>query len=149
MTASAAMITQVRAWVKEPTTTPYTDAEIRVFIERYPLTDERGVDPYWYDTSTEPPTQTATDGWYPTYDLHAAAADIWDEKAALLADTVDRPHQGPTPAVHRETQPRDFAAQRARYHRSRRNVRSGKLIASPSRNRLGNSFVGNLAEIDP
>jgi hypothetical protein len=146
MTATAAMRTQVRAWVNEPTTAAYDDSELNVFIERYPLIDERGVAPYYYDTSTDPPTQVATAGWYPVYDLHAAAADIWEEKAAALALTIDRPTQGPTPGVHRETQPRDEAARQARRHRS---LRSGKTVAQipwPGRRSHGTDWIGNLGE---
>jgi len=146
MAASAAMISQVRAWVAEPTTTPYSDAEIAVYIEHYPLLDERGVAPYWYDPSTDPPTQVATSGWYPSYDLHAAAADIWEEKAAGLGLTVDRPTQGPTPGTHRETQPRDFALSQARYHRSRRSARTVTGIPWPSPRRRGDLYIGNLPE---
>lgn len=149
MAASAAMITQVRRWTKEPSIPPtgtYADADIAAIIELFPLLDERGVAPYWYDTSTDPPTQTATTGWYPTYDLHRAAAHVWDEKAALLAEEVDRPYQGPGPGTHRETQPRDFALAMARYHRSRASASTIQLVQWPSRNRRGDSVVGNLAE---
>ena len=70
------MIAQVRGWTNEPTTTTYDDDAITVFIERYPLIDERGELPYTFDTSTDPPTEDANDTWIDTYDLHAAAADI-------------------------------------------------------------------------
>lgn len=149
MTATASMIAQLRRWTHEPQEPPsgtYTDEALAALIEAYPLVDERGVAPYAYDTSTDPPTQVATVGWYPTYDLHRAAAVVWDEKAADLALTVDRPYQGPGPGTHRETQPRDFAEKRARYHQSRASASTIQAIAWPSRRRRGDSIVGNLAE---
>lgn len=149
MTATSQMILQVRRWTNEPTTVTYSDAALTALIEQYPLQDERGVDPYYYDTSTDPPTQVATVGWYPTYDLHAAAADVWDEKAAALADKIDRPHQQPISGYNYETQPRDFALKQAQRHRSLRVAQTGTLIQSPSRRRYGNaSWIGNLPEED-
>lgn len=148
MTATTAMKAQVRRWVNEPTTTPYADSDIAAFIERYPLPDERGVDPYYYDTTTDPPTQVATTGWYPTYDLHAASADIWDEKAAGLSEKIDRPNNSPRQDSTPYSTRYDHAVQRARYHRSRRIASTGTLIQSPSRTRRGASalWVGNLPE---
>lgn len=147
MTATAAMILQVRRWTNEPTSTTYNDAAISALIEQYPLQDERGVSPYYYDVTTDPPTQVATAGWYPTYDLHAAARDIWQEKAAALAERIDRPHQQPISGYNYETQPRDFALGQARYHNSQRSAKTGTLIQSPSRRRRGDSnWIGNLSE---
>ena len=81
MTATEAHIAEVRRMVAEPTTDPYNDDLLSGFIERYPRIDEQGELPYTL-SSDSPPTQDANDNWIVTYDLHAAAADIWDEKAA-------------------------------------------------------------------
>lgn len=89
MTATATMIEKVRRMVNEPENTTYSDATLSVIIETYPLVDARGVEPYTWDTSTEPPTKDANDNWIVTYDLNAAAADIWEEKAALVAQDFD------------------------------------------------------------
>lgn len=149
MTATPAMIAQVRRWTNEATAEHYTDDALQALIEQFPKVDERGIAPYWYDTATDPPTQVATVGWYPTYDLHAAAAVVWEDKAALLAETVDRPTQGPTPGVHRETQPRDYALAQARYHKSRSSAKNATLVAWPSRRSLRDTvWIGNLAERD-
>jgi len=51
--------------------------------------DVNGSDPTYLDYSTTPPTVTEYDDWIPTYDLNAAAAEIWDEKAADLQDKFD------------------------------------------------------------
>ncbi len=85
MAATADQIAEVRRMVGEPTADTYSDATIQAYIERYPLMDECGEEPYTWDTSTSPPTQDANDDWIATYDLHAAAADIWGEKAAAVA----------------------------------------------------------------
>lgn len=81
MTATDAMIAEVRRMVAEPTTDPYNDTLISGIIERYPRIDEQGELPYTL-SSDSPPEQDANDEWIVTYDLHAAAADIWEEKAA-------------------------------------------------------------------
>lgn len=143
MTATAAMIAELRRMVDEPTTTTYSDVLLTTYIERYPLMDERGVDPYWYDTSTDPPTQTATVGWYPTYDLHRAAADVWDEKASAVAELYDFPTREGTFQHSRQ-----YVAykEKMRQHLARASARSAHLVASPSYNRRGDSFIGNLAE---
>jgi hypothetical protein len=129
MTASAAMITQVRAWVNEPTTTTYSDAAITIFIERYPLLDERGEEPYSWDTSTQPPTVDDNDDWIDTYDLHAAAADIWDEKAAIVAQDFDFTADG---GSYSRSQVWMQYTNQARFHRARRKPGNITIHKSPA-----------------
>lgn len=90
MTVTDEQVAQLRRMVDEPTETVYDDELITEFIERYPVTDERGVDPYYFVSagSTVPVKTTNTD-WIETYDLNAAAADIWLEKAAAIYDEFD------------------------------------------------------------
>ena len=76
MSATAAMIARVRRMVAEPTTATYDDAAITGYIEAYPTLDGEGREPDHSD-------------WEPIYDLHAAAADIWEEKAASYAGAAD------------------------------------------------------------
>jgi hypothetical protein len=142
MTASAALIERLRRMVAEPNNLTYSDATLSSYIERYPLVDQRGVNPYYLDTSTDPPTQVATVGWYPTYDLAAAAADVWEEKASAEADDVPMPHEG---KVYEQTKHGQYMKQ-ARYWRSRRAATAVTLIASPSPNRRGDTWVFNLPE---
>jgi hypothetical protein len=117
VTATAAMILQVRGWTNEPDDTTYDDDAITVFIERYPLLDERGEVPYTWDTTTEPPTEEDNDLWIATYDLHAAAADIWQEKAAIVAGDFDFSADGGS--YSRSQVVAQFERQ-ARYHSARR-----------------------------
>jgi len=85
MSATAAQIAQLRRMVAEADDTTYDDDALAGYIEAYPRLDERGEEPYTWDTSTEPPSEDENESWIPTYDLNAAAADIWEEKAAAVA----------------------------------------------------------------
>ena len=125
MTATAAMIAQVRRMVNEPTTSPYDDDDIQTYIEAYPLFDERGQEPYTFDTSTTPPSQDANEDWIATYDLHAAAADIWEEKAAGVADKFDFQADGGNYSV---SQKYAMYMRQAKHHRARRSIRTITLI---------------------
>lgn len=142
MAATAAQIAQVRRMVAEPTTTTYSDATIKSYIEAYPCIDERGEEPYDWDTSTDPPHQDANADWIPTYDLNAAAADLWDEKAATLAQDYDFSADG---ASYSRSQAYEAAEKRSRYYRSRRQPKTFTLRPEPEA-AAGDVWVGNLAE---
>jgi hypothetical protein len=145
MTATAAMRAELRRMIDEPTTTTYSDNLLDDYIERYPMMDERGVEPYYYDTSTSPPTQVAVSAWYPSYDLHAAAADIWAEKASGHAEDFAIPTIEGTYQVDSRF---EQYQRKVRFHLSRRRVKNTRLIPSPSRLRRGDAYVFNLAEQD-
>jgi len=146
MSATEAMITQLRRMVKEPTEDTYNDAALATYIEQYPVMDERGVDPYYYDTTTDPPTQVTTVGWYSSYDLHAAASDIWEEKASDVIECDDVTIEDTT---YRKSERHDRYLEFARFHRSRRTASTVELLKSPNESRRrGAVWVGNLAEED-
>lgn len=128
MSATAAQIAQVRRMVNEPDDTTYDDDAISTYIEAYPLLDERGEEPYSWDTTTEPPTKDDNETWLPTYDLHAAAADIWDEKAAIVAQDFD--FQADGGQYSRSQVATQYMAQ-ARMHRARRRPGTITLHKSP------------------
>lgn len=86
MAATAAMAAELRRMVDESTEDTYSDDLIDSIIEKFPLIDALGTDPRDIDYSTTPPTISEKDEWIPTYDLNAAAASIWEEKAAAIAD---------------------------------------------------------------
>ena len=73
---SATDLDRLRRMVAEPTTATYSDAMLVDAIERYPVPDP---DDVWPDEA----------GWYPTYDLAMAAAEIWSEKATMVAANFD------------------------------------------------------------
>lgn len=89
MAATAAQIATVRRMVVEPTTTSYSDAQITAAIERYPVLDANGEEPLAWDMTADPPTTSANARWVANYNLNAAAADIWEEKAAAVAGQFD------------------------------------------------------------
>lgn len=143
MTATAAQISQVRRMVAEPTTTTYSDTAIQGYIEAYPLRDERGQEPYSW-LLANPPTQQANPLWIATYDLHAAAQDIWDEKAALLAGNFDFTADG---AAFSRSQAHQQAQAQARYHAARRKPRPVWSHVWPVEDNR-EPFPGNAPEAD-
>ena len=140
MAATAEQIARLRRMVAESTAATYDDDAIAAYIERYPLLDERREAPYTWDTTTQPPTQDANDDWIPTYDLHAAAGDIWEEKAATYADQYDFNADG---ARHSLSQRFAQMMARARYHRGRRSPRTGTLVQWPKETGRDLSWVVN------
>lgn len=133
MAATAAQITQVRrmAGIAADDAT-YTDTVIGGYIETYPLIDADGRDP--------------TDaGWIDTYDLHAAAADILEERAAMLAMEFDFSADG---ASYHRSQQYEALMKQVRYHRARRTPTSMTLVKWPEERALDTPWIGNLPEPD-
>lgn len=142
MSATAAQIARLRRMVAESTTATYRDDDLAEAIERYPLIDERGEAPYTWDTSTTPPHQDTNTEWIPTYDLNAAAADIWNEKAAGLAADYDFSSDGST---FQRSQAYQQAERQARYYAARRAART--LTARPEPDTINETvWLGNAAE---
>lgn len=144
MTATATQIAELRRKVAEPTTATYSDAALKAYIERYPLMDVRGEEPHTWDTSTAPPSTVANTDWIATYDTNSAAADVWDEKAATLAQDFDFRSEG---REFNRSQTYLQAQQRAMYYRSRRAMRTitARMYPSPKRVEV---LIGNAAEDD-
>lgn len=147
MAASSSAIARLRRMVNEPDETAYTDVALAEYIERFPLIDERGIRPYWWDPSTTPPTKTETTGWIPTYDLNAAAAEIWEEKANILAQDYDF---AADKADYKRSQAYEQAMKQARRYASKRNPGSITLTMEPRvESQPGDMlWIGNLAETD-
>jgi len=128
MAATAAEIAQLRRMIAESDDTTYTDASLTTYIEAHPLIDVFGEEPYEWDTTTEPPTQDDNDDWVPTYDLHAAAADIWEEKAAAVAHKFDFSADG---GRYDASQQYEMYMKSARFHMARRSGKTVKSIMHP------------------
>lgn len=143
MSATAAQVAELRRMVDEPGTDTYSDEDLETYIEKYPLMDERGEVPYTWDTSTSPPTQDENEDWIPTYDLHRAAADVWDEKAAGVAEDFDFQADGGNYARRQVWE--NYLGQ-ARYHRARRKPSTFTAIMHPKPAGSVREWIGNLAE---
>lgn len=115
MTASASEIAWLRRMIAEPTASPYTDEILSETIELYPVMDADGFDP-------------TDDEWVATYDLHAAAAELWEAKAAGLADHYDFSADD---ARFNRSQAYTQYMRLAMYHRSRRRASSISLQPEP------------------
>lgn len=144
MAATAAQIERLRRMVQADETA-YSDEALALVIESYPLTDERGTDPFYWNTGVTPPVRVATVGWIETYDLHAAAAEIWEEKAAEAAQDYDFQADG---GSYSRSQVHEQFQERVRYHLSRRAPGSQKIVLSPTPPDPA-VWLGNLAELDP
>lgn len=116
----------------------YTDVMLTDYIERYPLTDVYGVVP--------PETEDGDIGaWIPTYDLHAAAADLWQEKATAVIDQFDFSADG---GSYSRAQRYNAYMQRVAFHLSRRSIRNIGLSASPSPSDLRDHEDADLFDSD-
>ena len=149
MSVTAAQIAQMRRMVAEPTATTYSDDLLEDIIELYPTIDELGTMPYYYVQSSGTPTKTDNDNWIPTYNLNAAAAQIWDEKAAAIANQYDFKADG---GDYSRSQAFKHATEQAKYYRSRRGLTTFTLYKSPKESASGSlnqeSWIGNLPESD-
>ena len=128
MAATAAMAARLRRMVDEPTEDTWDDDAIDEYIERYPLLDVLGTDPQEVDYSTTPPTISENENWIPTYDLHAAAADIWEEKAAALAEEFDFKADG---GSYSRSQKYEQYMKKSRFHLARRSAKTIKQFVEP------------------
>ena len=128
MAATAAMAARLRLMVDEPTETTYDDDMIDDYIEAQALMDVLGTNPHEVDYSTTPPTLSELDEWIPTYDLHAAAARIWEEKAAAIADEFDFKADG---GSYTRSQKYEQYMMNSRRHASRRSAKTMKLWVEP------------------
>lgn len=127
-------VARLRRLVAESTVDTYTDIDLIEYLDRYPLADAAGY----------APTDTA---WTGNWDINAAAADIWEEKAALIANNFDFAADG---GDYKRSQAYAQAMQTARNFRAKRQTGTLTLIATPKPaaavSMLG--WIGNLAEDD-
>lgn len=148
MTATAEMIAKVRRWTNEPTTTTYSDDDIAAIIESYPHTDILGQEwqlLYPPSSVSTPPLFIINPNWQPTYDLHAAAAEIWQDKLAKVAgDSIDfRTADG---MQLMQSQIAANYQRQANYHTARRKPRCVKVKPYTGREeRVG--YIANAWEI--
>lgn len=146
MAPTTAQIAELRRMVDEPTETTYSNSVLADYIAKYQLPDELGEQPYTWDTSTSPPTKDANEDWLPTYDLNAAAADIWAEKASSVAEDFTFSADG---GNFSRAQVYEHYMKQARYYRGKRSMKSRKIGMYPKPDAYDNlQWVGNRAESD-
>lgn len=138
MTATVSQIEQLRRMTAEPTEATYSDATIREYIERYPHMDEWSEEPLDDYGEVNP-------NWTPTYDLNAAAADIWEEKAAAVAHRMDFSADG---GNYSASQQYEQYMKQCRHYRSRRLPSSAPMVKHPVESSTDESWIGNLPESD-
>ncbi len=124
MSATADEIARVRRMTAETTTATYSDAQIQAFIESHAVVDANGTEPLYYAGVGQ--GMVANPTWMPTYDLNSAAADVWEEKAAVPAEDFDFNADGSQ--LYR-SQVYRHAMQQARYYRSKRVPRTISMTA--------------------
>jgi len=128
MSATAAQIAELRRMVAEPLTTTYSDLLLQGFIERYPLMDELRQEPYTWTMVDGAYTTLANTLWIPTYDLNAAAADVWQEKLAALSNQTDFSADGGNFSL---SQKFEHAEKMVKHYRSRRSAKNIEVIKWP------------------
>jgi hypothetical protein len=108
---TAAQIAQLRRMVAEPSSdNGYTDTVLSETIARCPVADAAGELPAAANGS-------ANSVWTPTYDLNAAAAEVWREKVAALAAAFDFSADG---ASYQRSQAAAQAMRMVQFYQSRR-----------------------------
>lgn len=146
MTVTAEMVATVRRLVNESGTDTYSDTDIENIIKKYPMMDELGKEPYYWTTTSTVPTKTWNTDWIPTYNLNYAAADIWDEKAAVLAGLFDFSADGGT---YTRSQGYNQAVSMSKFYRGRGSIKTITLIKKPDEPASLSSYpawIGNLPE---
>jgi hypothetical protein len=123
MPATADQVMRLRRMTGEMTSNAYSDAQLKGYIESYPLVDVNGRQYYLepqYVTGALPNTKVnvmLNPVWIPTFDLNSAAADIWQEKATAYTGDFDFSADG---GSFSRSQVYEHAMQQARYYRGRR-----------------------------
>ncbi len=137
MSATEAQIARVRRMTAEPDAEgTYDDDAIAGYIEAHPVRDAQGREPYERLDDGRLST-TINSLWTETYDLAAAAADVWDEKASALTEETDTSVDG---ASITRSQAYQHARSEARKYRGR---------SRPATIRLAPDARPALAAVDP
>ena len=130
MAVTAAQIAQLRRMVGEVNSSTYSDTVLAEYIERAPLIDSLGRDPYVVSATT-PPVMIANVDWVATYDLNLAASEIFSEKASALAAQFDFSEDGQS---FSRRQKYENAERQARIFRAKRSAQAIKLYPYPLAN---------------
>jgi len=117
------VLSRLRRMVAEPTEATYTDADLIALIKAFPTARNVGQNNWIANSSLVDVV---------VWDVHAAAARIWEEKVAALIGqgAYDIDADGQT--LHRDQKLQQYRTQVA-YHTARRRVRSVKILVAPTR----------------
>ena len=115
MAASVTEVVKLRRMIADSTSTTYSDDDLEDIIESYPVLDSDGYDP-------------EDDDWTATYDLNAAAAQIWEEKAAAYIGSYDFSADG---GSFNRSQMYEQAMKMARHYHSRKRVKTITIRPEP------------------
>lgn len=108
-------IKRLRRMVAELDDTTYKDEDLALYIEIYPAVDSMG-------------RSSDEDEWTEGYDLHAAAASIWEEKAASVASKHDFSADG---ASFTSSQLYEQYMDQSRYHWARTKATAKSINKRP------------------
>ena len=128
MTATADHISQLRRMINEPTQSPYSDAILTVYIERYPVMDTAGL-------------ESGEEGWVVAYDLNAAASDLWVEKASAVQTYYNFSADG---GRYDQNQLFETAMEQSRYYAARRKPASRYAHKDPKELSTSEETVSGL-----
>jgi glutamine synthetase len=115
MAVTIALIAKLRRMIAEPTFTTYTDDDLEDVIEEHAVLDSEGYAP-------------ESDDWTATYDLNAAAAELWEEKATAFVGLYDFNADG---GSFNRSQAYNQAMKMARHYHSRKRVGTISLRPEP------------------
>lgn len=118
MAPSDSDIARLRRMVNEPTEDTYDNETLSEYLSVWPLVDSYGRD-------------SINTNWTEAYDLHAAAADIWEEKAALFQVKHDFSADG---AQFSSSQLYETAMKNAKHHRAEQKAKV-RTMPNPIRRR--------------
>jgi hypothetical protein len=145
MAPTAEQIARLRRMVAEPTEATYDDEACTALLEEYAVLDWLGKEPVVIDRQVAggPPVVISNPLWTPTYDMHAAAARIWHEKAAAWIERYSFTDSGQS---FDRNQVYQNMMQRAKFHEARRNPRTLEQHAWSGRDRKMPSYIVNAPE---
>ena len=119
----ATVISRLRRMTAEPTEALYTDEDLCLLLQEFPTAQKVGQNAWTANSSLINVT---------VWDIHAAAARIWEEKVAILIGQGSYDIDADGQTLHRDQKLQQYRTQVA-YHTARRRVRSVKILVAPSR----------------
>lgn len=147
MAPTEEQIARLRRMTAEPTEATYDDAALISLLEEYAVLDWLGKEPVVIDRQVAggPPVVIPNPLWTPTYDLHAAAARVWQEKASAWIERYSFSDSGQS---FERNQVYTNMMQRVRFHEARRNPRTLEQHAWSGRDRRYPKYIANAPETD-